>query len=57
MARPTNKNTDKVKDSAASAFGRLGGLKGGPARIALLSAKGRSELARKAALARWKKKK
>jgi hypothetical protein len=57
MPKHSSKNTNKVTNSAASAFGRLGGLKGGPARIALLSAKGRSELARKAALARWSRKK
>jgi len=38
-------------------LGRLGGLKGGPARMAKLSAKSRSELARKAVLARWNKRK
>ena len=57
MTKPTSNKTAKKKNPAAVAFGRLGGLKGGPARIALLSAKGRSELARRAALARWKKKK
>jgi hypothetical protein len=57
MPKRSRKQPNKKKNAAASAFGRLGGLKGGPARIALLSAKGRSELARKAALARWKKKK
>lgn len=41
--------------SAAAALGRRGGLKGGPARAANLSAKKRSEIARKAAQARWKK--
>jgi hypothetical protein len=46
----------KKKNPAAVALGRLGGLKGGPARIAKLSARGRSELARKASLARWNKK-
>ena len=45
----------KKKNPAAVALGRLGGLKGGLARIAKLSPKGRSELARKASLARWKK--
>jgi hypothetical protein len=45
----------KKKNPAAVALGRLGGLKGGPARIAKLSAKGRSALARKAVTARWKK--
>jgi hypothetical protein len=48
---------DEKKNPAAVALGRLGGLKGGPARIAKLSAQGRSELARKASLARWKKNK
>lgn len=57
MPKRTSKITVKEKNAAASAFGRLGGLKGGPARMATLSAKERSELARKAALARWKKKK
>ena len=37
----------------AAALGRMGGLKGGPARAAALSAKQRRELARRAALARW----
>lgn len=42
-----------VKNPAAVALGRLGGLKGGPARAAKLTAKQRSEIARKAAQARW----
>ena len=42
------------KNPAAVVLGRLGGLKGGPARAAKLSAKERSEIARKAANARWK---
>ena len=37
-------------------LGRLGGLKGGKARAKKLSAKRRSEIARKAAKARWNKK-
>jgi hypothetical protein len=37
----------------AAALGRLGGLKGGPARAAALSAKRRREIARGAARARW----
>ena len=37
----------------AAALGRLGGLKGGPARAATLSAKRRREIARAAARARW----
>ena len=36
--------------------GRLGGLKGGKARAKKLSAKRRSEIAKKAAAARWARK-
>lgn len=43
------------KNPAAVALGRLGGLKGGKARAESLSAKKRSEIAKKAAAARWKK--
>jgi hypothetical protein len=43
------------KDPAAVSFGRRGGLKGGHARAIALSAERRSELARNAALVRWKK--
>lgn len=51
-------NEQKVADeakAAAAALGRLGGLKGGPARAKALSAKKRSEIAKKAAAARWHK--
>lgn len=37
----------------AAALGRLGGLKGGPARAAALSRERRREIARHAALRRW----
>lgn len=43
------------KNPAAVALGRRGGLRGGHARAAALSAKERSEIARKAASARWSK--
>lgn len=43
------------KHRFAASLGRLGGLKGGPARAQKLSAKERSEIAAKAARARWKK--
>lgn len=43
------------KDPAASALGRLGGLKGGKARAAKLRPEERSEIARRAAAARWDK--
>jgi hypothetical protein len=39
----------------AAALGRLGGLKGGPARAAALTARRRREIAQSAARARWKK--
>ncbi len=44
------------KNPAAVALGRLGGLKGGKARAAKLSAKKRKEIAGKTAKARWSKK-
>ena len=43
------------KNPAAVALGRLGGLKGGKARAKKLSKKRRSEIAKKAANARWSK--
>ena len=43
------------KNPAAVALGRKGGLKGGKARAAKLSAEERSEIAKKAAEARWAK--
>jgi len=39
----------------AAALGRLGGLKGGPARAVALSAKRRREIAKAAARVRWRK--
>lgn len=46
---------DAGKDPAAVALGRKGGLKGGKARAAKMTAEERTEAARKAAAARWKK--
>jgi hypothetical protein len=46
---------EPAKNPAAVALGKLGGSKGGKARAAKLTNKQRSEAARKAALARWKK--
>lgn len=46
----------KEKNPAAVALGKLGGAKGGKARAAKLSKKKRSEIAKKAAAARWAKK-
>lgn len=44
---------DEGKDPAAVALGRKGGLKGGKARAAKMTAEERSTAARKAAQARW----
>jgi hypothetical protein len=46
---------DDGKDPAAVALGRRGGLKGGRARADKLTAEQRSEIARKAAAARWRR--
>jgi len=43
------------KNPAAVELGRLGGLKGGPARAKKLTPEQRREIARKAANARWAK--
>jgi hypothetical protein len=48
-------STPDGKNPAAVALGKLGGKKGGPARAAKLSKKERSEIARRAARARWSK--
>ena len=45
------------KNPHAVALGRLGGQKGGKARAEKLSPEERSEIARTAAIARWKKSK
>jgi len=45
------------KNPAAVALGRLGGLKGGKARAAKLSAHQRKSIAKKAAKTRWKNRK
>lgn len=47
--------TEDGKNAAAVALGRLGGKKGGPARARKLSKQRRSEIAKKAARARWGK--
>jgi hypothetical protein len=53
MAQP--QGTAPEKNPAAVALGRLGGLKGGAARAKKLSKAKRSEIAAKAARARWAK--
>jgi len=45
---------DESKNPAAVELGRKGGLKGGKARAAKLTSQERSEMARKAARARWR---
>jgi len=45
---------DEGKDPAAVSLGRRGGLKGGRARAAKLTPEQRSEIAKRAAEARWK---
>jgi hypothetical protein len=53
-----NQATDEVhivKNPAAVALGRLGGLKGGRVRAERLTSARRVEIAKKAALARWGK--
>lgn len=56
----TSEIEDNLKESdlvklAASAMGRKGGKKGGKARAKALSSERRSEIAKKAAAARWGK--
>lgn len=51
-----SKDEDDGKNPHAKALGRLGGLKGGPARAKKLSPERRKEIAKKAVEARWKKK-
>lgn len=48
-----DENPDKGKNPHAVALGRLGGQKGGKARAEKLTKKQRSEIAKKAAAARW----
>ena len=52
-AVPPPEEAKPKKNPAAVALGRLGGLKGGKARAAKLSAEKRAEIAKKAATARW----
>lgn len=56
IATGDKEDAERAKDeikSAAAMLGRKGGLKGGKARAKVLSAKRRSEIAKKAAAARW----
>jgi hypothetical protein len=51
----TKVKEEAAKNPAAVALGRLGGLKGGNARAASMSAAKRKEIAKKAAASRWAK--
>ena len=55
LLQPMSQRDALNKNPHAAALGRLGGQRGGPARAAALSPKRRRQIARKAALARWKK--
>lgn len=50
-----SQTTSDGKNAAAVALGRLGGLKGGRARADRLSDEAKSQIAKKAAAARWSK--
>jgi hypothetical protein len=52
---PKPADPDAAKDPAAVARGRRGGVKGGPARAAALSARKRTTIAKQGATARWRK--
>jgi hypothetical protein len=56
QAPKTEPPAEREKNPAAVALGRLGGLKGGAARAAKLGPRKRSQIAAKAAKARWGKK-
>src|SRR5258708_5067392 len=53
VAQATGQTEDEAVSSAAAALGRRGGLKGGPARAAVLSPAKRRAIAKKAAKSRW----
>ena len=52
--QPKVPKTEKEKNPAAVALGRLGGLKGGKARAEKLSAKKRKEISKNAVEVKWK---
>jgi hypothetical protein len=53
--QPQPPEEEPGKNPNAVALGRLGGLKGGKARAEKLTAEERSEIARRAAQARWRR--
>jgi hypothetical protein len=54
-SRMISSMANKRKNPAAVALGRKGGLKGGPARAAKMTAEERAESARNAVTVRWAK--
>ncbi len=56
VQKATGTADERPKNPAAVALGKLGGSKGGKIRAQRLSARRRTEIARKAARARWKRK-
>lgn len=57
LREATGEEPKTEKDPAAVELGRKGGLKGGKARAEKLTPEQRSEIAKKAAKARWSNKK
>jgi hypothetical protein len=55
LKKESTQTSAKEKNPAAVALGRLGGLKGGPARAKKLSSMKLREIAKKAAKTRWGK--
>ena len=53
--KETQEPDQEERSRIAKLLGRLGGLKGGPARAAALTPEQRSEIAKKAAKKRWGK--
>ena len=56
VQQATNETKPESKEIDHKALGRKGGLKGGKVRASRLSSERRSEIAKKAAQARWKTK-
>jgi hypothetical protein len=55
IVNEATRDPDEGKDPLAVELGRRGGLKGGKARAEKLTPEQRSEIAKKAAAARWKR--
>lgn len=55
IERITGEKMPRAKNPAAVALGKLGASKGGKARAEKLSAKKRTQIAKKAAETRWRK--